>query len=138
MLLLLTIVIISVTPVIVDAVSTNQEECSASINRLETRVKALESENDTLAYKVRAGRMECTNAIARREEEFIKLLSDLERDIRQDGSRERMHQLEQVSYMVHGDTSFVATQEPVYQEEPFTRVSTVMKRIEDAKKCVKK
>jgi len=139
LLLLLTITIISVTPVIVNAVTTNEEECTANITRLESRLRSVEGQNDTLALMVRNGRMECTNAIAQREAEFVKMLDTLQKDINRDANRSGIHYANVVSeMMVEG----VGSGEPAAYNPPvvesYTKVDNVMKRIEKMKKNIQK
>lgn len=141
LLLLLTITIISVTPVITDALSTTDQECDAKTGRLEKRIEALESENDTLITQIRRNRTECTDAIARREDEFMGLLDDLKRDIAKDAVKTHSIHTEMVSDMMMLPDSNgnypVVTPAIRLPEAPQPDVTSIIKRIDKVKKCVK-
>lgn len=141
LLLLLTITIISVTPIIVNAVTTTDTECDAKTGRLGKRIEALESENDTLITQIRRNRTECTDAIARREDEFMALLDTLKRDIVKESSRPQRIRIESVSNAIMLPDSLgnypVAVNAVSRPEAPQPDVTSIIKKIDKVKKCVK-
>lgn len=142
LMLLLTITVIIVTPIIVNAVTTTDEECDAKTGRLEKRIAALETENDTLVISIRRNQAACTNAIIQREDEFMALLDDLKRDITKEAKKKSKIQLETVSeYVIVSDT---IGEYPVVKahhqkvEAPQPDVTSILKKIDCVKDKVKK
>jgi len=141
LMLLLTITVIIVTPIIVNAVTTTDEECDTKTGRLEKRIAALETENDTLITQIRRNRTECTDAIARREDEFMALLDTLKRDIVKESSKPQRVYMESVSNSMMLPDSLgnypVATSSIHLPEAPQPDVTSIIKKIDKVKKCVK-
>ena len=142
LMLLLTITAIIVTPIIVNAVTTTDEECDTKTGRLEKRITALETENDTLVISIRRNQAACTNAIIQREDEFMALLDDLKRDITKEAKKKSKIQLETVSeYVIVSDTigEYPVTA-PSYHtvEAPQPDVTSILKKINWWKDKVKK
>ena len=142
LMLLLTITVIVVTPIAINALTTTDEECDTKTGRLEKRITALETENDTLVISIRRNQKECTNAIIQREDEFMALLDDLKRDITKEAKKKSKIQLETVSeYVIVSDT---IGEYPVvnahYQkvEAPQPDVTSILKKIDCVKDKVKK
>lgn len=142
LMLLLTITVIIVTPIIVNAFTTTDEECDTKTGRLEKRITALETENDTLVISIRRNQAACTNAIIQREDEFMALLDDLKRDITKETKKKSKIQLETVSeYVIVSDTigEYPVTA-PSYHtvEAPQPDVTSILKKIDCVKDKVKK
>lgn len=140
LMLLLTITVIIVTPIVVNAVTT-YEECDTKMGRLEKRITALETENDTLIIRIRKNQKECTNAIIQREDEFMALLDDLKRDITKEAKNKPKIPLETVSeYVIVPNTieEYPVTA-PFYHtvEAPQPDVTSILKKIDCVKDRVK-
>ena len=142
LMLLFTITVIIVTPIIVNAVSTTDEECDTKTGRLEKRIAALETENDTLVISIRRNQTACTNAIIVREDEFMALLDDLKGDITKEAKKKSRIQLETVSeYVIVSDTiGEIPVTAPSYHtvEAPQPDVTYILKKIDCVKDKVKK
>ena len=82
LMLLLTIIIISVTPNITGAIAKDPIEYKKQIKEREERIDDLELTIDTLDLEIRTNQRKCTNEIADRELEFNKMLDDVLSDIR--------------------------------------------------------
>jgi len=140
--LLLTITIITVTPIIVNAVTTTDTECDAKTGRLEKRIEALESENDTLTLNIRRNQTACTNAIIQREDEFMVLLDNLKKDIAKDVNKTHPIRLETVAEakMLPDSSGHYPVVTSSYHtvEAPQPDVTSILKKIDGVKKCVKK
>ena len=142
LMLLLTITAIIVTPIIVNANTTTYEECGTKTGRLEKRITALETENDTLIISIRRNQAACTNAIIQREDEFMALLDELKRDITKEAKKKSKIQLETVSeYVIASDTirEYPVTASSYHTvEAPQPDVASILKKIDCAKDKVKK
>ena len=142
LMLLFTITVIIVTPIIVNAVSTTDEECDTKTGRLEKRIAALETENDPLVISIRRNQTACTNAIIQREDEFTALLDDLKGDITKEAKKKSRIQLETVSeYVIVSDTIGeipVTAQSYHTMEAPQPDVTSILKKIDCVKAKVKK
>ena len=142
LMLLLTITVIIVTPIIVNSITTTDEECDTKTGRLEKRITALETENDTLVISIRRNQKACTNAIIQREDEFMALLDELKRDITKEAKKKSKIQLETVSeYVIASDTirEYPVTASSYHTvEAPQPDVASILKKIDCAKDKVKK
>ena len=140
LMLLLSITIIIVTPIIVNAVTTTDEECDTKTGRLEKRITALETENDTLTLNLRRNQTACTNAIIQREDEFMMLLDSLKKDILKEAKKTHTLKLETVSnaMMLPDSSGNYPVVVPIHiQEAPQPDVTSILKKIDHVKKCVK-
>lgn len=81
MLLLLSIIIITIAPSFISAITLDREELMKDLENKETRIRNLEAETDTLSYKIRYNQRLCTDQIAQREEEFILMLDQLKKEL---------------------------------------------------------
>lgn len=77
LLLLLTVIIITIAPSFISAITTDRAELVTKINHLEERIKLVESENDTLQDKIRKDQMTCTDRMFTREQEFVTMMDEL-------------------------------------------------------------
>jgi hypothetical protein len=79
--LVFSIVVISIAPSYISAITLDRSELEERIKRQNTRIKVLESQIDTLDAKIRINRTDCTNKILEREHEFILMLDELRDDM---------------------------------------------------------
>lgn len=77
--LLLSIVLISISPSLINAINIDREELNTEIARKNSKIKNLEKQVDVKDELIRSGQSECTNRIVQREIEFISMLEDLKK-----------------------------------------------------------
>ena len=82
LMVLLSVIIISLAPSFIGAMTVDCEELKSQVARQNTRIVSLENLVDTLDLKIRKSQRECTNEITTRESEFIQMLEELKRDAR--------------------------------------------------------
>lgn len=81
LMLLMTILLITLGPKLIDALTTSNTECISETKRQEIRITYLEKVVDTLDTKIITNQRRFTNESARRESEFIAMLDELKGDI---------------------------------------------------------
>ena len=81
LMLLMTLVLITLGPKLIDALTVSNTECIAETKRQDIRIAYLEKVVDTLDTKIITNQRKFTNEIAQRESEFIAMLDELKGDI---------------------------------------------------------
>jgi len=81
LILVFTIVIISLGPSLIGAITLDRDELTRDLNRKETRINYLEKKIDTLSDQIIESRRSCTNEITNREEEFVRMLDKLKKEL---------------------------------------------------------
>ena len=95
LLLLVSIVFITIGPSLISSITMDRGELMTEISKRDARITALELEIDTLSTTVRRNQRSCTNEIAAREEDFIRMLNQLKRELQKSEPRElRMMQIQ--------------------------------------------
>lgn len=151
LMLLMTIVIVTIGPKLIDSLTTSNTECIEETKRQSTRISYLEKVVDTLDDKIITNQRRFSNEIARRESEFIQMLDELKFDINKSKTKmnPRIYQVERREYDGNdgvGSSSdqplaMERIQEPVRVEENginSRKVDVIVKKIEALKKKVKK
>lgn len=89
LMLLLSIIMITLGPKMIDSMTTDTSELSAHIVQQDNiiklqnkRIRNLELTTDSLDTKIRNGERNCTNEITQREAEFIAMLDELRGDMK--------------------------------------------------------
>ncbi len=82
-LLLFSIVVMTIAPSFISSITLDREELMQNLENKETRIKALESEIDTLSNRIRQNQRLCTDQITQREQEFIEMLNQLKGELQQ-------------------------------------------------------
>jgi hypothetical protein len=82
LLVLFSIVVITISPSLISALTVNCEELEIRVERQSKRIGDLENLIDTLDFKIRTNQRKCTNEITSREMEFLEMLEELKSDIR--------------------------------------------------------
>lgn len=90
LMLLMTIVIITIGPKLIDSLTTSNTECIEETKRQSTRISYLEKVVDTLDNKIITNQRRFSNEIARRESEFIEMLDELKGDINKSNSSRKI------------------------------------------------
>jgi len=81
LMLLMTLVLITLGPKLIDALTVSNTECIAETKRQDIRIAYLEKIVDTLDMKIITNQRKFTNEIDQRESEFISMLDELKCDI---------------------------------------------------------
>jgi hypothetical protein len=81
LMLLTSIIMLSLGPKMIDAMSIDNTEYKNKVNRQSIEIKQLQLTVDSLDTKIRNGQRQCTNEIAQREAEFIAMLDELKGDM---------------------------------------------------------
>jgi hypothetical protein len=81
LILVFTIVIITLGPSLIGAITLDRDELTRDLNRKETRINHLEKKIDTLSDQIIENRRSCTNEITSREEEFVRMLDKLKKEL---------------------------------------------------------
>ena len=81
LMLLTSIIMISLGPKLIDALSIDSTEYKSKVDRQTAEIKDLQVTVDSLDTKIRNGQRQCTNEIAQREAEFIAMLDELKGDM---------------------------------------------------------
>lgn len=76
--LLFFISLIYLIPKLIDTYNPSNDKLETKITNLEEKINYLEIENDDKSSLIRQIRLDCTNQIVEREQEFIQMLTDLE------------------------------------------------------------
>ncbi len=84
LILVLSIIIITLGPSLIDAVNVDKEEMKSIILEKSKKIDDLNKEVDTLQKKIRDGQIICTNEIFQREKNFIQMLDDLQAEARKE------------------------------------------------------
>jgi hypothetical protein len=82
-LLLFSIVVMTIAPSFISSITLDREELMQNLENKETRIKALESEIDTLSNRIRQNQRLCTDQITQREQKFIEMLNQLKGELQQ-------------------------------------------------------
>jgi hypothetical protein len=98
LMLLLTIVLVTLGPKLIDALTVSNTECIAETKRQSIRISYLEKVVDTLDIKIISNQRKFSNEIARRESEFIAMLDELKFDINKSKTRAnpKIHAIERI------------------------------------------
>lgn len=149
LMLLMTIVLITLGPKLIDALTVSNTECITETKRQSIRISYLEKVVDTLDIKIISNQRKFTNEIARRESEFIAMLDELKLDIDKSKTKRnpRIHQLEKREH--DGNDGVGSSPPPLAMEripDPVKvednginakKVDVIVKKIETLKKKVK-
>lgn len=81
LMLLTSIIMISLGPKLIDALSIDSTEYKSKVDRQTAEIKDLQVTVDSLDTKIRNGQRQCTNEITQREAEFIAMLDELKGDM---------------------------------------------------------
>jgi len=84
LILLLSIIIITLGPPLIDAINVDREEMRAIILDKSKKIDKLNKSIDTLELKIREGQISCTNEIFQREKIFIEMLDNLQAKARRE------------------------------------------------------
>jgi hypothetical protein len=84
LILVLSIIIITLGPSLIDAINVDKEEMKSIILEKSKKIDDLNKEVDTLQKKIRDGQIICTNEIFQREKNFIQMLDDLQAEARKE------------------------------------------------------
>jgi len=87
LMLLMTIVLVTLGPKLIDALTTSNTECISETKRQAIRITYLEKVVDTLDMKIITNQRRFTNESAQRESEFIAMLDELKDDINRSKTR---------------------------------------------------
>lgn len=147
--LLLAIIIISIAPSFISAITLDRDELNTEIERQNGKIKNLEMDVDSLEFKIRASEKECTNEMVFREAEFIKMLDELKGHLTM--NNRGGDEIVRVNSIVHerkiypvGDSSvsmMVMPEEPrqekiIVYKKP--QINSTLSMIDDMKKRIKK
>lgn len=81
LILVFTIVIISLGPSLIGAITLDRGELVEDLNRKDAKIDFLEKRLDTLSNRIIDNQRNCTDMITSREEEFIKMLDKLKSEL---------------------------------------------------------
>jgi multidrug resistance efflux pump len=150
LLLLTSIIMLSLGPKMIDAMSIDNTEYKAKVNRQAREIKELQMTVDSLDAKIRASQRQCTNEIAQREEEFLTMLDELKGDMSKTSSSRTVSVPVRKTVMatakfesrrdyeiIDGDTVRVARME-AYPAPPVETVAQTKQTSKDSKIDVKK
>ena len=132
--LLLSIVLISISPSLINAINIDREELNTEIARKNSKIKNLEKQVDVKDELIRSGQSECTNRIVQREIEFISMLEDLKKMIRRE---EKIKNLTKES-MIILDTVSGHIPEPIDNRIIKSDMSNVIQQIDLIEDKIKK
>lgn len=151
LMLLMTIVIVTIGPKLIDSLTTSNTECIEQTKRQSMRISYLEKVVDTLDNKIITNQRRFSNEIARRESEFVEMLDQLKNDINKSKTKinPRIYHLKRREYADNEDVDSISPhplameriQEPIGGDENGINpknVDVIVKKIEALKKKVKK
>ena len=81
LILVLSIVIITLGPSLIGAITLDRGELVEDLNRKDAKIDFLEKRLDTLSNRIIDNQRNCTDMITSREEEFIKMLDKLKSEL---------------------------------------------------------
>ncbi len=150
LMLLMTIVLITLGPKLIDALTTSNTECISETKRQSVRITYLEKVVDTLDMKIIKNQRRYTNESAQREAEFIAMLDELKGDINRSKNRRsvklypivRNEMVRNVDSggVVYSPAPDMIERSPTVIQEPGIsdkKVNDIVKKIETLKKKVK-
>jgi hypothetical protein len=150
LMLLMAIVLITLGPKLIDALTTSNTECISETKRQSVRITYLEKVVDTLDMKIIKNQRRYTNESAQREAEFIAMLDELKGDINRSKNRRSVKlypivRKEMVRNVDSGGVAYspapdrIERSPTVIQESGISdkKVNDIVKKIETLKKKVK-
>jgi hypothetical protein len=81
LILVLSVIIITLGPSLIGAITLDRTELTKDLNNKETRINFLEKKIDTLSDQIIESRRSCTDEITSREEEFVRMLDRLKKEL---------------------------------------------------------
>lgn len=125
-LLLFSIIIISVSPSLISAITLDRDELTNSINDKDIKIIFLNSQINSLDSTIRSNQKSCTNTIIERESEFVQMLEDLKKDAKKmDNIVSRKIEKNSAKPHVIEDTLAPLSKQMV-REEPLPRVNGLL------------
>lgn len=132
LMLLVTVLLITLGPKLIDALTISNTECIEETKRQDNRIGYLEKVVDTLNFKMIDNQRKCTNDITRREAEFISMLDELKRDFSRTRDSER-----RTIRKIELDTVSLDSIKPVVIQKVVIPDNRILNKIEMMKKKVK-
>jgi len=80
LIIILGVIVISVTPSLIDALTRDCKDLQDDVDRYSIRIKTLEDQVDTLNIRIRRSQTECTDLVVERETKFYEMLEDLKKE----------------------------------------------------------
>lgn len=133
LMLLMSIVLITLGPKLIDALTISNTECIEETKRQDIRIDYLESVVDTLNLKMIGNQRKCTNDITRRESEFLLMLDELKRDFsrtRREG-REAIRKVEIDTISKNSPNPIIIQQVSVPDNKIINKIEMMKKKIKD-------
>lgn len=130
-LLLFTIVIITIAPSLISAITMDRNELENKINTKQAEIENLKSSIFELDSLVRSNQQNCTNEILKREYEFLQMLEELKQDVKKNQVTPNLvfENLEK--------NNFTTDSIMVLEKKPRIRYSPVVLKIEQFEKKIR-
>lgn len=130
---LFSIIVVSLAPSYISTITMDRTELEDKIKRQDAKIKTLESQIDTLDFKIRISRTDCTNEILTREQEFIRMLDELRGDMVKYNSPVRRRDNRQImvdTVMLSQRKMIQLPEEPVFNAKPMiTKIDRMKSKI---------
>lgn len=115
LIVLSSIIIITISPNLIDALTQDNTELDVKIERQKNEIDFLQKEVDTLKVTIRNNSRECTDEIIKREKEIMEEIEILRNRIRSMGS---YHRESNPIKIYDGHDTIVTLPSPVMMEDP--------------------
>ena len=115
LIVLSSIIIITISPNLIDALTQDNTELDVKIERQKNEIDFLQKEVDTLKVTIRNNSRECTDEIIKREKEIMEEIEILRNRIRSMGS---YHRESNPIKIYDGHDTIVTLPSPVIMEDP--------------------
>ena len=110
-LLLFTIVIITISPSLISAITMDRKELEQKIDNKQNEIQNLRNSIFQLDSLVRTNQKNCTNEILKREEEFLQMLDELKNDALKTGGNNLVFENFEKD-TIQTDSSFTIKEKP--------------------------
>ena len=144
LMVLLSVIIISLAPSFINAMTVDCEELKSQIERQDKRIISLEDLVDTLDAKIRNDQRECTNEITSREVEFVQMLEELKKEAKikdaVDNTPVKNYAMERMIIDTVSEervSAMVRMPEPVVTPKPKTSMKSMINKIEQMQLKIK-
>jgi len=136
--ILFAVVILTITPTIVKAISNDPEVYKKEIKDKDRRISELDKTIDSLDSRIRSDQRKCTDNLAAQDIEFNNMLDDIMNDVKA-GKKIRSYKTQKLQYSPHSqhsDTIEVAFDKSPSEEKPKS-TDPVLTKIESKIKTMK-
>lgn len=131
---LLSIIIITLGPSLINSITLDKDELWVTINNQKTQIVQLQEETTNLNKIIRDNQLECTNQIVNREREILEKLSFLENQMKETQRRNLFME----SSRGHGSNGLDTVQQTTIRILPDNNMEIMMKGIKDLKTDINK